>query len=351
MKKSLFFEVLIILAVWAGVTTLMFLFGAYEGLYFFSRRHETWELDEIILSLPILLLLLSISISLKLRRISVLEAKARQDRELLELAHQQVLQAQKFRDEFLTNTAHELRTPLNGAMGMLDLLDGTPLDEEQAECVRIARGAVRQLSNLLGDVLYLARTRASLEAPGAEREVFPAVFSPAALTEQVLEAFTPMARDAGVLLAAHPGDAPGRLYRGNIAAIRQIVFNLTGNALKFTSRGRVDIRVAFEPRDGRGGLLRISVSDTGPGIDAGQMEHVSEPFVHRDGDTARSKEGLGLGLSIVKRLSEAIGAEVSLVSSPGQGSVFTLSAPVLRGGGEMADSGGGEIRPVAAAGA
>lgn len=220
---------------------------------------------------------------------------------------------------FLATASHEIRTPLNGILGTVSLLletDLSPAQREYAETIRLS-GA--RLLDLLNNVLDYARLDASAVELEAE------TFCPLQLSREVAELLAPRAHAAGLDLAVRALSWPVPAYTGDAGRLRQILFNLVGNALKFTVRGAVLVDV--EPRDSG---LAIHVRDTGPGIAADDQARLFEAFRQSASGDAYRDGGVGLGLAIVKRLADLLGGKVSVASSPGEGANFSVEIPLPR---------------------
>lgn len=219
---------------------------------------------------------------------------------------------------------HELRTPLNGILGMAGLLDLGKLEPNAKSYV----GAIKQSGELLLDLITEILDYSRLEAGGVSLESAP--FDPEATMQDVAELLSPKARDKGLEIAVTVrGDAPLRVM-GDDGRLRQILFNLAGNAVKFTETGGVTLEMAPRPN----GRLRFNVRDTGPGVAPEKQTLIFEEFVQADAGVARRHGGAGLGLAIVKKLALAMGGEVGLVSKPGFGANFwvELPLPAVEGG-------------------
>jgi len=245
--------------------------------------------------------------------------------ELLSLAAKDAAEAANMaKSEFLANMSHEIRTPLNGVLGMLHLLKEGATPAEQATYSNMAYEAAGRLLSLLNDILDFSRLEAgriTLEnAPFRLEDIFDAVanvFSLASRAKQLELAFN---------------IAPGtpRKLLGDEARVRQILFNLVGNSIKFTPAGSVRVEAWSHPfGQGRDGLhLYISVSDTGIGIPDDKVDHVFQRFTQTDASYTRQYEGAGLGLAIVKRLTQVMGGEIAVDSTLGQGTAIYLHLPV-----------------------
>ena len=233
--------------------------------------------------------------------------------------------ANRAKSEFLTTMSHEMRTPMNAILGMADLLFESPLREEQRDYVRVFQKAGANLLNLINDILDLSK----VESGHVELEAI--VFDLSALLERVIEMMVSRANDQGLRLTLEiQPDVPANVV-GDPNRLRQILVNLIGNALKFTTQGSVTLRVEREPgwTGGEGAMswLRFNVIDTGIGIAADKIEMIFERFTQADSSTTRKYGGTGLGLAISKGLVELMGGRLGCSSELGVGSTFFLAAP------------------------
>ena len=228
-------------------------------------------------------------------------------------------EATRAKSDFLATMSHEIRTPLNAIMGMLDLLLDHPLDPAQGQRVRTALASSEHLLVLLNDILDYSK----MEAGRIDLESIP--FDAAKVCQEVMTLLRGQAEEKGLHLTFSPHEDMHRAVIGDPARFRQVLINLVGNALKFTERGGVDVETTWRSTDETGGLLEVRVSDTGIGISADKQLLLFQKFSQADASTTRQYGGTGLGLAICKRLSEAMGGSIGVVSRPGSGSVFQFS--------------------------
>ena len=248
--------------------------------------------------------------------------------EQLELKHAKkiAIAASQTKSEFLANMSHEIRTPMNGVLGLLQLLQGTELTSLQEKYVDTALGAGKSLLKIISDILDFSKIEAG------KVECTKGVVSLRPLVASVLASFETMLDPRLVKLTCEiDSSIPDSIFACG-PRLKQILFNLVGNAVKFTANGSIDLDISLVPRqDARQLLLRFSVKDTGIGITKNLQEHLFEPFSQEDGSFRRKYGGTGLGLSIVKNLVEMMGGKVHLESERGVGTVvsFTVLADVL----------------------
>jgi PAS domain S-box-containing protein len=229
--------------------------------------------------------------------------------------------ASRAKSEFLAVMSHEIRTPMNAILGMADLLSKTVLGPEQQDYVRIFQRAGAKLLTLTNDILDLSKVESG------RFELDSVEFNLDALLAKTREIMLPRATSSGLQLTCEISpDVPLRLA-GDPDRLRQILLNLAGNALKFTERGCVALRVEWAPGEYDAGALRFSVSDTGIGIAPEKMEMIFSSFTQADSSTTRKYGGTGLGLAICKGLVELMGGQIKCTSQVGKGSTFSFTAP------------------------
>lgn len=234
--------------------------------------------------------------------------------------------ASRAKSTFLANMSHELRTPMNGVLGMIELARQRMADETGRAQLDKARTAALHLLRILNDVLDLSR----IEAERLTIETAP--FQPAAIVEHVTGLLASQAEAKGLQLRSELDAATSRLtLLGDALRIEQVLLNLVGNAIKFTERGSVTVRMRSEPATDDAVRLYCEVVDTGIGMDAETSRRVFAPFEQADSSMTRRYGGTGLGLAVSKRLIELMQGNIGVDSAPGRGSRFWFEIPCPRG--------------------
>jgi len=233
-------------------------------------------------------------------------------------------EASRTKSRFLATMSHELRTPLHAIIGMADLLRGTPLESEQQDMVRTVRSAGQSLLEMIGELLDIARIEAEQPVQASDFDLHVLLASVRALLHHAA-----VEKGLALHLEIDPR-VPHALY-GARRSLQQILLNLTANAVKFTARGSVTIRLVGEAVGAELAALRIEVIDTGIGIPLEAQERIFERFTQADESTTRRYGGTGLGLAIARQLTELLGGSLTVDSTPGAGSRFTFRGSFLRG--------------------
>jgi len=215
---------------------------------------------------------------------------------------------------FLANMSHEIRTPMNGILGMAELLEQTPLSAEQHDYAGTIRQSGRALLALINDILDLAKVEAG------KMQLHADPFDPAELLRDVARLFRAGAADKGLELHIETPPGSPRPVVGDALRIRQILANLTGNAVKFTEHGSVTLRLKTDANG-----IQYEVADTGIGIAASEIPSLFDVFTQAQSGSPRKFDGTGLGLAISQKLAALMGGRIDVVSEPGRGSTFTFS--------------------------
>lgn len=233
--------------------------------------------------------------------------------------------AARAKSEFLANMSHEIRTPLNGVMGMLQLLKLTGCETERNDFIKHAYDSAERLLKLLNNILDISRIEAGRAAMVQES------FAPMELLQEPVLLFQGMAKAKNVTLSFTADDGLPMLVMGDAPKIRQVLFNLVGNAVKFTQGGHVQLHLSAISPPGVSGVatLLFSITDTGQGISPDLMSELFQPFTQGDSSFKKQHAGTGLGLSIVKRLVVLMKGSLCLDSAQHEGTSVHMSVPVI----------------------
>ncbi|MBF0461592.1 MAG: response regulator [Magnetococcales bacterium] len=253
------------------------------------------------------------------------ELSSRQELEReIKQAQDIALETARLKAEFLSNMSHEIRTPIHGIIGLNDLLLDSKLGKEQRELASATRDSAQALLTIVNDILDFSRIEAG------KLEIRSEEFRPFKIVEEVAGLVTPQAQGKNINLSVDLSNRIPILLQGDPARVRQVLLILVGNAVKFTKKGTVAIRVRLEKKTKAQVTICFAVADTGIGIPKANQHRLFQPFAQVDGSSTRPYGGTGLGLSIASRLVELMGGQIGYENRKERGSLFWFSIPLAR---------------------
>lgn len=252
--------------------------------------------------------------------------------EVVKIRTSELVAADSAKDEFLATVTHELRTPLNGVIGMLDMLTCEPLSPAQQEVAQIAAASSHHLKRLVDDILDITK----IVAGRMQLECIPVNIE--ALVKEIVSCMQPIADSKSVALTYEISPDVPQTINSDPLRIRQVLFNLAGNAIKFTNEGHVKIIADVENVSDTTGWIKFHIFDTGIGISPSKIDKIFQPFAQADGSTTRRYGGTGLGLTISQRLINLFGGRIEVESTPDEGSKFSVFLPYAPDDAATADS-------------
>jgi signal transduction histidine kinase/ligand-binding sensor domain-containing protein/DNA-binding response OmpR family regulator len=252
-------------------------------------------------------------------RVEERTAELRREIEVRQQAEEAAHAANLAKSEFLANMSHEIRTPMNGVLGVTELLLDAETMPEKRTYLDMVKSSGENLLTIINDILDFSKIEAG------KLDLDPVDFDLPVLLDQLMKSFSLSASQKGLELICQANGVPGMVV-GDPTRLRQVLTNLLGNALKFTSAGEIVVKAEVESRDANAVAVRFSVRDTGIGIAPEKQRQIFEPFSQADTSTTRKYGGTGLGLTVSLRLVELMGGRLWVESQPGRGSCFHFTA-------------------------
>ena len=332
MSRKYLAEIGVLALVGAGAFMVLAAYDAWEWFYDLTRVYERIELDEALLVVPIILVLMAVFAARRVGELSVAARRLERANSDLERARGRIEALQRTKEEFLSYAGHELKNPLGGVISALQLLEIARGKEDIDRAVGMALDAARALRASAMGIVDV--TRLLMEY----RQEAPSLFCPADMLRDATATVRAQARAKGLEFELDVADEVPGAVLGHGELLLHVVQNLAENAVKYTRSGSVRVDCSADGRAGGG--LRVTVSDTGPGIPPELADALFEPY-RRGGDLRVIERGAGLGLTIAKRLVEVLGGSITVGGGEGDGAVFTVTVPVESAAAVAPDGPGG----------